>query len=297
VVLAKKLYYTDTMNRPGKRCLVVAASLLLAMPVRASLDETNPTENAYRAIIDRNPFNLKAPADPAPVTPAAEPAKKGELKLTGITSFGRRKAYFMFLDQKSGQQPEYYALGVDEKKDNLEVVDINDISKEVRVRYDGGEMLMTFATHGIMAPAAGVVTPNKGPGIPGVPGGGAQGAPNAAMAPPTTAYSMPASMASAPSSLQTGFIPSRPTRTMTGGMQIDPGLAQRYGLQPTPANVPTPAGQQNGDSAEQVILLELQRAASPNVSLPPTPGLPGQTQPGAPTFPTPTLPGGPPRVR
>lgn len=280
----------------------MAVSLLSMATGQALPDETVSTENAYRAIIDRNPFNLKPPPPP-PAAAAPEPAKTGELKLTGITSFGRRKAFFMLSDPKGGPQaqPEYYSLAVDEKRDNLEVIAIDEVAKTVRVRYDGGEMLMTFATHGVAAPAA---TTAPAPGAtkpPGFPAGATPATTGTAnTANYTTAYNMAATPGTAPAqnTLPLGRIPSRPTRT-TGATatQIDPGLAARYGLQPMPSNVQPPPAQPNGDTAEQVLLLELQRQSNPQMSLPPTPGLPGQTQPGAPTLPAPQLPGIPPGMR
>ena len=49
---------------------------------------------------------------------------KDEILLTGITSIGTLHAYFMSKPPQ-GKQPDFYSLGVDEKRDGLEVLGID----------------------------------------------------------------------------------------------------------------------------------------------------------------------------
>lgn len=275
----------------------MVGSLVLAGTVRASIDASNSRETSYKTIVDRNPFGLKPPAPPPP-PPVVAPPPKGDIKLTGITAFGSRKAYFMTTDPKGGK-PEYYALGVEEKKDGLEVVSIDELSKSVRIRNGGVETLLTFSTHGVAVPpsaaSAAPVSPAPGmPGMPGMPGGA-----TTSVNPFANKVITPDMLAAGSSSLTPmRNIPSRTPRGQadtTSQFQVG-GLAQRSGFGQTPNNsIPQPAAQQsNLSSEEQILLLELQKVANPHLDLPPTPGLPPiQATPIAPNQPGFGLPGQP----
>lgn len=283
-----KVRYCFFMNAVGTRWAVIVAGLLGTLAAHAWIDAGHARDNDYRTIVDRNPFGLRPPPPPPTNTTAIAQPPKGDLKLTGVTTYGTRKAFFMMSDPKG--KPEYYTLGIGEGKDGLEVLEIGEDAKSVRVRNSGIETLMTFASHGVSAPATG---PAPLPGSPGNPAGG-PGVPRpTAPANVTTAYNMqaipgvpPATGGGTVASVRT--IPSRVPRTdvLTGSTGMDPRMAARYGLTPSPTptmpviTAPASPNPNNLSAEQQVLLLELQRTAiqkrDPRMVMPPTPGLPGQ---------------------
>ena len=261
-------------------CMISASAVFYLADT--SVTEIPPSDSPYKTIAERNPFGLKPPPPPVVATPPVVEQAKSDLKLTGITSFGSVKAYFMATDPKS-KAPEYFSLGVDEKKDGIELLSIDDVAKSVRIRSAVGETLMTFATHGVTpptAPPASTPTPG-GPGIPGATPGGSPmtgGVVNTMQVTPGTA----------PGSLSQG-ITTIPSRTLRG--QTGQGLSTQYGFSGPPISnlPPQPEPRNKLSSEEQVILLEVQRMTDP--SLPPTPGLPGGIPvPGTPATGIPRIP-------
>ncbi|MCF7764670.1 MAG: hypothetical protein K9N62_13450 [Verrucomicrobia bacterium] len=257
-----------------RHCGVLTLGLALMAPLGAvaqeSLDES--PERVYSTIIDRNPFGLKPPPPPPP--PAEEVAppevKDVEIKLTGITSFGVKRAYFMVTTLKD-KATDYYALGEAEKVEELEVLQIDDVNRNVRIRKSGVETLMSFVSHGIPAPAG--AAPQKT--VPGVPGGARITVPGGV---PTPAGGQDNGTAGA----NVRSIRSIPTRAVRGQSNSSVGsIPSRYGLQENRStNVPTPQTSDNQlSSEEQALLLELNKVANPNIILPPTPGIP-QGPPG-----------------
>jgi hypothetical protein len=268
-----------------KRALAVLSSCFLLAPIWHAVAEPTSERN-YRVIIDRNPFGLKPPPPPATNAPVA-PQPKEEYFLTGLTSIGGLRAYFMTKPSPTKKEPEYYSLGVDEKKDGLEVLSIDLNNQSVRVRSGGIENVMSFASHGVKPPAA----PALAAGAPGAPlVRGAPGTPGAAVTLPaistargtTVAPHLPAgitppatpgaSSALSPSvtpvttaASRVRTIPSRAVRTPV----MDPAMAQRYGINPGDGQAPP---QPNPLTSEaEILMLELQKAANPNVQFPPTP--------------------------
>jgi hypothetical protein len=241
--------------------IYLACSFLVTASAFAA-NEPEAQDRNYRVIIDRNPFGLKPP--PPPPTNAPPPAaSKDEILLTGITSIGGNKAWFM-TKPPQGKNPEYYVLGVDEKKDALEVVAIDLASKSVRVRNAGVEKVMTFASNGVKAPEA-AGTPATGTNPPGrasLPGVAASTMPS----PFTGSTPMVANSRVHP-------IPSRNSSSPTMGM--NPMMGMNSGVAPNQSVAPPNPYQ----AATDVLLMELQRKANPNVVFPPTPGLP---MPGGP---------------
>lgn len=285
------MHYSKPMNGIHIRIASLVGCLILAGTARASIEENNSRETSYRTIVDRNPFGLKPPPPPAP-PPSVAPPPKGDIKLTGITAFGVKKAYFMVADTSKAGKMDYYSLGVDDKKDGLEVVEIDEVSKSVKIRNGGIETLLTFASHGIAPPAsaAAPATPVPAPGAPGAPGGSA--------APIITAGAKnvvtPAMLAAGNTTITPmRNIPSRSIQGGSSGQYQTGGMAQRYGLGQAPNNpvAQQPAAPQNNLSTEeQILMLELQKVANPH--LPPTPGLPMPDQMiPVPNQPGPGLPG------
>src|ERR1051326_372847 len=132
----------------------VVATVLLATKVWGITDEATSDDRNYRVIVERNPFSIKPPPPPPTNTPVAD-KPKDEILLTGITSIGLLRAYFQTQPKpaqggKPGEKTtEYYCLGVDDKKDGLEVLSIDPVTKSVRVRNSGVESTMTFASNGV----------------------------------------------------------------------------------------------------------------------------------------------------
>jgi len=244
----------------------------VAAPIESS-------DRAYSTIADRNPFGLKPPPPPAPAVEApVELPVETDVKLTGISTFGLKRAYFMVTAIKD-KETDYYALGVDEKKDLLEVLDIDEVARSVRIRKSGIETLMTFSTHGIAAPAGAPRAPKAAPGTRvgiRVPG----------MSRPTPNTQAATGNTTTPRGIRT--IPSRTVRTQPNS--VGSSIASRYGLsRGNTTRVPTPQTSNNTlSSEEQVLLMELQKITNPNQILPPTPGIP--QPPGGP-FGLPSLPG------
>jgi hypothetical protein len=174
--------------------------------------------------------------------------EKDEVLLTGITSIGRLRAYFM-TKAPQGKNPEYYSLGPDEKKDGMEIVEIDPMSKSVRVRNSGIETVMTF---GVKPPA----TPAPVPNAPGI-----VGAPTVAPLPATASFTPP------PLTPGPSISPNNRLRTIPSrNLRTPPNM----GLPEVAPN--QPQAQPNPYAAEQdVLLMELQRKSNPNVTFPPTP--------------------------
>jgi hypothetical protein len=240
-----------------------AGLFLLASGALAVTEDSLSSERDYRVIIDRNPFNLKPPVPPAPpqTNPPAPP--KEDVLLTGIASIPSLRAYFM-TKPPQGKSPEYYSLGPDESRNGLEVLGIDIRGKSVRVKNSGIESVMTFAANGVKAPSG----PAPPPGAPGaVPVN--PGAMPGAIPPPLTPGGA-VTGATTPTTAGAGrirTIPSRNLRTpaMMGGTA---------GAVPGAEVSPVPARPDPDAAVQDALRIELQRRANPDITLPPTPGLP-----------------------
>jgi hypothetical protein len=242
------------MMRTEHRVLLVAGSVLLLLAGTlhgVTNNEPGAVDRNYRVIAERNPFGLKPPPPPPTNTPAAT-QPKDEILLTGIVGIGTPRAYFM-TKALAAKQPEFYSLGIDEKKNGLEVLEIDPSGKSVRVRNAGLETVMTFAANGVKAPA----TPAAG--TPGGPG--ASPAPGPVAPPGMNVTPPPMNTAAAAGVGRLRTIPSRNVRTPTanfgpGGDAMAPPMA--------------PVRDPNAP-IQDAIMMELQKRANPNITFPPTP--------------------------
>lgn len=274
----------------------IGVVLLAAVAAHAAVDEPDPSENPYNVFVVRNPFNIRPAPVPTNAPPPVVEAPKLEVKLTGITAFGKRRAYFQVTEQGKKAEPEFWVLEPNGKQGDFEVLEIDEVNSRVRVRQDGVETLMTFLSHGIAAPAGSGGAPNVAGGAPGASGvapivyggSGMGGAGRVGTVTPLPGVPPPPNAG--------GFrtIPSRSPRLQPsqGGTALDSRLADRYGMSgggnPTLPTVRAPEPPaHNLTPEEQVLLMELQKVSEPNREYPPTPGLPGTTMPGPPS------PGGP----
>lgn len=261
VVLGKGVLYSAAMIWRGAAFIFALASLSVTPLAFGVTTEPTADERNYRVIIDRNPFGLKPPPPPPTNAPPVVTQPKEDLFITGITSFGVPRAHFMTTVTKPppvGKVPQYYSLGVDEKMDQLEVLDINVAAKSVRVRNAGVETVMTFESNGIKPAAGPAAAPLPGaarPGMPPIPSAipapGTAGAATASLSPGSTAVTAGAARTS-----RVRTIPSRNVRT-----------------QPVVATPPPPVdAEPNPDAAVQdILIMEVQRQANPEVQFPPIP--------------------------
>ncbi len=255
------MLYSAAMIWRGTAFILALASLLFAPLAIANTMEPSSDERNYRVIIDRNPFGLKPPPPPPTNAPPVVTQPKEELFITGITSFGVPRAHFMTTVTKPppiGKVPQYYSLGVDERMDELEVLDINVAAKSVRIRNAGVETVMTFESNGIKPPSTPAATPLPGaarPGMPPIPSAiPAPGAATASLSPGSTAVTAGARPAARSSRVRT--IPSRNVRTA-------PAIAT-----PPP---PVDAAPNPDAAVQDILIMEVQRQASPDVPFPPIP--------------------------
>ncbi|PWU09232.1 MAG: hypothetical protein C5B50_27915 [Verrucomicrobia bacterium] len=154
--LQKRMEAARTMPQP-----------LTAAPAMApnSDDSSVPSDDLFQKIVEMNVFRLKPP--PPPPDPEANKPPPPKLYLTGImTIFGKKQALMKAPPSgppKPGEAPKerYYTLTEKEKQDDVEVVEIDEIAKKVKVLNAGVEQTLVFSTN---APpmAAGAPVPMPG---------------------------------------------------------------------------------------------------------------------------------------
>lgn len=266
------------MKWTKKGWAILAAGLALTVDLRASIESAASNDRSYQIIAERNPFGLKPVPQVAPPPPTTPPAKTN-LKLTGFTTLREKRAFFIVIDEKTKtNQP--ISLTIDQEVDGLKLLDVDPVFRKVRVLKDGVEKLMAFDTDGLTNAIA-VAAPAGTPGFPGVQPGGVPGINRPVPAPTVTPGITPGTVS--PNVNTPGFrsIPSRNLRTSTEpSAQVNyAGAGASVGANPTRfmpitsgSSTPPPAPQTDRDAAEQIIMMEAQRALNPN--LPPTPGLP-----------------------
>jgi hypothetical protein len=201
----------------------------------------------YQSIIDRNPFGLKPPPPPPTNNINAAPKQekpKSELFLTGITSIGgprNPKQVYLMLKEQGKKEPIYYALSEGVEKDGIKILDIDPISKKVKITMEHEEKTLSFETDGVPAPQAAAGKP----GAPGQPGGAPPplpgmvhpgGMPNTGISQPNTAVPL------VPNATSYRAIPSRRIR----GMNSTSGAGYSGG-----SITPTPLGSSSGGTAVQ----------------------------------------------
>ena len=170
------------MRRGQKKLVRFASCLALLAGVGQGAFCADEVANPYKAIVDRNVFDLKAPkiAETAPPPPPATPPPN--VKLTGLTSiFGKPKALFMLTKApgsgKGAPAPgsngeESVIMNVGERQGTLELLEIDMKEGTAKVKNDGTEVVLTLpnpSSGGGGAPGG----PARGPGgAPVFPGGG-----------------------------------------------------------------------------------------------------------------------------
>jgi hypothetical protein len=256
-----------------------SAVLMLLLAGRALAIPLSELTDNYQPIIDRNPFGLKPPPPPPTNNPSANVKEKPKLEffLTGITSVGfpriPKQAYLMTREQN--KSTNFYALSEGIEKDGIKILNIDDSGRKVRIHTDEGEMMLSFQTHGIAAPAS----PKPGmpmPGQPGqiVPGQPMPNQPGVFPAPPSPipvqGQPMNTAQPGATAYPNTGATRQIPARRVRAGMDntVNPG-----GPLPGAGGV-TPQAQPEMDPAEQYVRMHLNRAAQEKQQGIPMPPLP-----------------------
>ena len=161
----------DTMTPAGK--MLTWLCLIFALCAKAAaIPSDNSTTSAakdYEQISIRNIFGLKPPPPPAPPETVKTPPSK--IVLTGITTFGGKRAIMKASGTpKVGQAaPEQtLVLRENQKEGEIEVIGIDESSGTVKVMNGGVEQLLSFDKDGMKPSTAGTAAPAPGaaPGIP-----------------------------------------------------------------------------------------------------------------------------------
>lgn len=156
------------MKHGGKMLVCLAGGFAACVAAHAVTPE--PPTGPYQSIIDRNLFALKPP--PPPPDPEATKAPPVKITLTGITTILGNKRALMKSPAPPGKpgepaKPELsYILTVGQREGDVEVLDIDEVAGNVKLRNAGVEVTLNIDKDGPkLAPSASGV-----PGIPGVPG-------------------------------------------------------------------------------------------------------------------------------
>ena len=282
--------------------LLACAWMLGVAPLWAVTPTSNPKDHSYQSIFDRNPFGLKPPPPPAPPPPPPTNPANSEIVLTGIASVVKPTQAYLMRKEAGKKDPSYYNLSQGQVKDGIEILQIDEKARSVRIRNAGLETFLTFATHGVKAPAGAPLPP--GGALPAPPQPGAP-APMAQVQPGNPAFggTMPAANPFNPTSSGIRTIPSRTLRAQPenylgpGQAALNVGAPGQMGLGGGSSSSSTPVTQQslpqNTLSREEQYLLmkanetvqEQRHQQGLGPKFPPMPPLPELVIPGAGTQP------------
>jgi hypothetical protein len=242
--------------------------------------------NPYRAIIERNVFDLKPPPPPvAPPTVTNTPPPN--VKLTGITSIlGTKRALFMVgAAAQPGKPPgkeESYILEEGQRQGVIEVLEINQKAATVKIKNDGNESVIALDTSAKLPSGPG--GPPALPGLPGAPHMPTLAAPsNAAYnRQPTGGAGVPVpnfSQYSQSGANNGNGLSTLPTRALRTGNGVDP--LQLLGQQPQQAQQAQSDPLQqtaNLSPEEKYVMMEVERQRTKSLTeagllpeMPPTP--------------------------
>lgn len=293
--------YIVTMTAKIVSC--AAAGLIWCLAASAAAENAMP----YAGIIERNVFGLK-PAPPPPDPELSKPPPP-KITLTGITDILGKKLALMETPPppaKAGEtakSKQSYMLSVGQRKDDIEVLDIDFASRSVKVNNGGQEFTLTLEKDGPKTGSGGggpAPLPGAAPTGFGAPGGPSGFAPAAASGPahfpmPVRPTRTSPGMASAGSAYQpaaSGF--GAPVGA--GGFGAGAPLAMNgvggnapLGYGNAGAGAQQALAQQQQQPAltpeQQILMMEAEREANKNnpnfPPLPPTPMNPNPTGTGA----------------
>ena len=215
----------------------------LTLCVAATASTAAAADNPYQGIVERNVFGLKPPTPPPSPEDTKPPPPK--ITLTGITTIlGNKRALLKFTPPPKPGEPakeESYTLAEGEREGGLEVLEIDEKERTVKVNNYGTVATLDFETNGIKtapaAPPPGVPPPVR----PGMPMRGPAGAPGMGTTP----------------------MPARPLRVPPGAGAYVAPQASAGADQPAvnPAMTAQAPAVQEGSSnlEENLMMLELNR--------------------------------------
>lgn len=127
-----------------RRTLLSACLMSVAAAV---LHATTEPPNPYSSIAVRNVFALcSPPVLPEETRTTAPTNPPPDITLSGIADFSLAKWVLLTVAEK-GKPPQNYTLGLGEKQDGLEVLEINAEAGSVKVRLQETELLLNLKTH------------------------------------------------------------------------------------------------------------------------------------------------------
>jgi hypothetical protein len=219
--------YLHNMERGGKVMVVLLSVLALTAGTQATRTSgASSSDGPYRAIMDRNVFDLRPM--PAPASTLAQPTPPPNVKLVGVMMItGYPQAVLSIADPTAPTKPPVsYVLSEGQRQASVEVKSINMDAKTARVLIAGDVVQLKLeevkaAAGPAPAAAPGMAgQPGQGRFVPGARGGGRGAFPVPAPGGPTAAgpgYNPSSSSPSA--SYQPGVspdnsaLPTRPVRT------------------------------------------------------------------------------------
>jgi hypothetical protein len=125
--------------------------------VSAALADQRSME-AYKSIVERNPFGLKDPVIPPPAPTNKPPTveKKEDFYLTGISTIGdpkRPKAYLLSKDaSKKLYDEKYYTLSIGDSQGEVTLKQIDPKDRRVLIAYQGEDRWLSMKDNGVPAP-------------------------------------------------------------------------------------------------------------------------------------------------
>lgn len=261
--------------------LVFVCVLHVFLPVHSNEPvPTLITREALQSIIDRNPFGLKPPPPPQTNEPPPPPEVKLNINITGITRTRKGKRVHLMVQpeakDKDKNGPRYLSIDEGDRQDGIKILEIAPKSDKVRIQTSSGESVLSFATHGLKSTAPAATAPKSGIQPPGM-------LPQPSQINQTTKPGP--QIISRGGITRTVELPNPNTSVNTGTTFNTSGLTP---VNNAAANYTIPARslrtQQataddgldgNSKAALQVIQMEAQKLATPQIEFPPTPGAPG----------------------
>jgi hypothetical protein len=241
MVFERWVCYLDNMKHGGKAVVWLGVSLALTTGTMARTNNSSASSDGpYRAIVDRNVFDLRPQPVTPPVTAPATPPPN--VKLVGLmTISGHPQGVFSVADQSApSKQPVTYILSADQRQASLEVKSIDMAAQSARVQI-GQDITVLKLVDEPKGPAA--AGPAAAPGMaagggqrPFPAGGRAGGRPGFPMPAPGGGFTPAGAYSPTPSASYspgvspdggTGVLPTRPVRTDTTADQNPPMTAEQ----------------------------------------------------------------------
>jgi hypothetical protein len=249
------------MKHGGKMLICLIGGL--ALRIAANEVTTESSNNPYQSIVDRNVFALKPP--PPPPDPEATKPPPVKITLTGITTILGKRALLKSpappgKPGEPAKQELSYILAPGQREGDIEVIDIDEVGGNVKLRNAGVEVTLNIDKDGPkLAPSAAPV-----PGVPGMPGAVPPMPGGRGIVPPTPAGNPGFTMPTRTLRLPPGGSPAAGAANASpmGVPGYVPGSNPGYTASPnSPSGQPSKTWppESNVSREEQMILIEAQR--------------------------------------